>query len=47
LGYSALLDEATRAGPITYVTLALHDPKFYEFRKSSSRRVISITWRDP
>ncbi|HEX3475194.1 MAG TPA: hypothetical protein VHT91_09160, partial [Kofleriaceae bacterium] len=37
LGYPALLDEATRAGPITYVTLAPHDPKSYEFRKSSSR----------
>lgn len=33
----------TRSGPITYVTLALHDPKSYEFRKSSSRRAISIT----
>lgn len=32
LGYSALLDEATRSGPITCFTLALHDPKSYEFR---------------
>jgi hypothetical protein len=47
LGYPALLDEVTRARPITYVTLALHDPKSDEFRKSSPRRAISITWRDP
>jgi hypothetical protein len=35
------------ARPITYVALALHDPKLCEFRKLPSRRTISITWRDP
>jgi hypothetical protein len=33
LGYPALLDEATRARPITYVALALHDPKSDEFEE--------------
>ena len=47
LGYSALLDEVTTAGSITYVALAPHDPKSYEFRKIGSRRGISIAWRDP
>jgi len=42
LGYSALFDEADEVGT-DHFTLALHDPKSYEFRKSSSRRVISIT----